>query len=570
LENDDFTDLDNWIYTPDPDLSIDIDGEISLLEDEGYLKIDDEIIYYDHIATDSEGYSLTGILRGQFGTEPQRHYIDTVFYFILAVQTPIDIFLQMKRILQLASIDDIYISTQFDTYALEGLLNVTTQPIIEEAKLSDIYFDLVNLADCMSFQNEDGLIDILKHTEEPAVYKKITDDANIIYSTPDIDLNEESRYTRWLLLWNRFDLEKKLDDDDAYGRGNITIDGDSEDFYEDSKTDKQHTAWLNAGTDAEITAANTYVNNLLNERRIRQREAQHILSAALEIKDDDIKLGDLVKIRTKKVIDENGISQLLRYRAIKKEPSAGRIKFNFIKIIESFSPLDLEGLYLWFPDFNLSNPSSNNFTWLDEISKTIQISGNYGTGDGIVLENNKNVLSTIGSTSCSINSSILNLNEVTFIGALQLGNLGSSNWTAHLVSDGALTNYFRLSATALIGGVYSGFQFRVIQGSVQIYSIGGANESFDLHPITIFVIKIKFATASDVLNLRLLGLDFSDEGNSFSKRSWTAYNLTGVGSSPMIGKLFEFMYYNRILTDEEINKVGNYYARKYNAEWVEI
>ena len=363
ITNGNYSILTNWEAVSVPIFTMDIDGDAAQFDNSGYLKLDDEIIYYDSIATDSEGASLMGVIRGLFGTESPLHYADTMFYLILSIDTPIDIFLQMKKLLLLVGLDDTYLSTKFDEYAALGTLNVTTLPIIKETKLSDIYFDLVNLADCISFQNEEGLIDILKLDEMPASYVEITDEANIIYNTSNLDLNEKTRLTRWILLWNRIDIDKSLTDDEAYYRGNITVDGDAEAYYGDVLQDKQYTAFLNAGDDpAEVTAINTYVNELLDKRRIRTNEAQWQITAELEIKDDAIKIGQVVKIRTQKVLDENGIAQLLKYRVMKKEPGFNKIKFTFQRMIE-ISPPDIEAFY--YMDLIADGGTLGNYYWHD-------------------------------------------------------------------------------------------------------------------------------------------------------------------------------------------------------------
>lgn len=333
-----YSNSDDWdLQVGTPDFPINIDGDASLLDDSGFIKIDDEIIHYGHITTDSDGQSLTDVERGVFATESPRHKANTAIYYILCVTDAINIFAEMKHLLYLAGITSDYLSAKFDEYILDDDLDVTCLPIIKDSNLADIFFDLVNLADALCFQNEDGLIDIIKINEHPVDYVEISDEANIIFNTSNLDLNDKSRLTRWILYWNRFDIDKGLRDYSAYGRGNITVDDVAETFYGDKIQDIQYTAWLNAADSdtAAINAAIYYANKLLDSRRYRTNQAQLILSCEFEIKDDEIKLAQIVKIRTSKVLNELGESELLKYRVILKEPSDNKIKFKFQMINET-------------------------------------------------------------------------------------------------------------------------------------------------------------------------------------------------------------------------------------------
>ena len=189
----------------------------------------------------------------------------------------------------------------------------------------------------MSFQNEEGMIEVLLHSDDPVEEILLTDEAHLIQGSVSLDLNEESRLTRWVLFWNRFNLDEELDSNDAYGRGNLTVDDDQEEYYEGVEQDIQHTAFLNGELTAEITAASDYANDLLFSRRGRTREAQWLLTASLEIKDDTIKLGQVVFIKTRNVLATDGTIPILTYRVIKKEPSANKIKFLFKRMIQDSS-----------------------------------------------------------------------------------------------------------------------------------------------------------------------------------------------------------------------------------------
>ena len=180
----------------------------------------------------------------------------------------------------------------------------------------------------MSWNGEDGKIKILKHTEDPATYATITDEENIILNSAKVDLNEESRRTRWLFYWNRYDLEKGIEDEEAFNRANITVDATAEsaDEYNDEVEDLQFCTFLNDDSDV-VADINTYIDStLLINRQTRTRNAQPLFFCDVELKDNDIKTGDVLKLSTNKLQDKDGVDfSNVPFRLIKKEPKGNRI-----------------------------------------------------------------------------------------------------------------------------------------------------------------------------------------------------------------------------------------------------
>lgn len=348
LTADDYTDLDNWSLIVPGNIETGITGDISLLPDSGYLRIDEEIIYYSHIVDDSEGGSLTGMIRGMFGTEPVDHSDNTAIYYIICVQDPLDAFAQLKFLLQVAGIDAEYISSAFDDYEAENILDVTCLPIIKESKLAEPFFDLVNLLDAVCFQNEQGQIDILLQSERPETFVQLTDEANLIFNSFSLDLNANGRYTRWVLYWERYDIEKNMTDPDAYEKGNLTVDGTKESYYEDQILDVQYSVWLNTNDNLSEAQAIEYANTVLDSRRQRTSRAPFILSGELEIKDDTIEIGQVVKIKTGLVLTETGSQEFLQYRAVYKERRGNKIYFKFKRLYDAITPLSFADLKDWY------------------------------------------------------------------------------------------------------------------------------------------------------------------------------------------------------------------------------
>lgn len=341
LTGDDPTDLNDWTLREDYNFSASIEGnQITQLPASGYVRINKEIIYYASYYLSAGTYYLSGMRRVQFDTEADRHYEGTYLAVLLNTVVSWNPFNMLKYLLQLAGIDSNYIAWNFGLYASDWITNsenplVTLKPIIKDIKLSRLYFDLVRLVNCMSWVNEDGEIDILKHDEDyPDYIRDITDEANIISGSLSVDYNEEDRLTRWILFWNRFDIEESIDEANAYSRINIVVDADAETDkeYGDIKEDEHYTVWFSEDSD-DVTKINTYVDALLQKRATRTRDAREIVECQVELKDAIIKTGYSVKLSTKHLQDIYGEDyNEVKFRVIKKEMMSNKIALTLLRL----------------------------------------------------------------------------------------------------------------------------------------------------------------------------------------------------------------------------------------------
>lgn len=339
LTGTDPTDLNDWTYLINYNFTEAIEGsQIDLLSTfGGYLRLNKEIIKYQSLYYQAGVWYLSGVTRAVFDTEADWHYEGTylsVLYYALTPQNP---FTMLKILLNLANINDSYISDKFDEYESywaghSNLPRVNLKPIIKDEKLSRLYFDLVRLTNSVSWVNEDGKIDIIFHTEYGGTHK-VNDEANIISDSFSVDYNEASRMTRWILYWNRFDIEQGTDEANAYSRINIVADADAETDkeYGDIKEDSQYSVWFSEESD-DIDKINTYVDELLQKRATRTRDAQEIVECQVELKDANIKTGSIVKLSTKHLQDIYGEDyNEVKFRVIKKEMMGNKIALTLLR-----------------------------------------------------------------------------------------------------------------------------------------------------------------------------------------------------------------------------------------------
>lgn len=338
LTGEDPSDLNDWTAKLNYNVVAAIEGtQITSLPASGYIRIDKEVIYYASYYLSAGTYYLSGICRIQFETEADRHYEGTYLSVLYYTLTPINPFTALRNLLNLAQIDDSYISESFESYRSDWENDATKPkvnliPIIKDVKLSRLYFDLVRLTNSISWVNEDGKIDILNH-KDPGYVHYADDESNVISDSVSVDYNEESRMTRWIIFWNRFDIEGGIDEADSYSRINIVVDADAETDkeYGDIKEDEQYSVWLSEDSD-DVDKINTYLGELLQERATRTRDAQEIIECKFELKDANIKTGNIVILSTKHLQDIYGEDyNQVRFRVIKKEMMNNKIALTLLR-----------------------------------------------------------------------------------------------------------------------------------------------------------------------------------------------------------------------------------------------
>lgn len=237
------------------------------------------------------------------------------------------------------------------------------------------------------------------------------------------------------------------------------------------------------------------------------------------------------------------------------------------------SPLDISGIKHWFADDTLENPSDNNFIWTDKITGTMTLSGDYGSGDGIVQVNGFNVLNIDknGDEENQLNTTV-DIKDMTFIGMVKhtLPSKYSSGFSLHLWLQpgwGSGSGWaLGFSQHASGGTNFSGIIHSATNGFTPSYFIGygGTNPNWPTEPNQIpfmpvfFAFRFKFGAGSNLLKLNLNDVQYSSS-ESHGENRISFWNI----APKFTGNVFEFMFFDKILTDEEVNYLRVYYAEKY-------
>jgi len=323
--------IGDWTDRTANDVEIDV-SSASALPSSGYFQVNDEIIYY----ASKSSNTLKGLLRGLFETNSETTHENGTQIYSIAYAASGNPYQVLQDLLTLGGIASGYISSAFGTLeaAWTGI-DFSFLPYSKKKKLSEIYFNAVRSVDCISWVGEDGKIEIKELTNTTSA-GELNDTENIISGSISRDLNEESRYTRWILHWNRFDGTKDLDDLESYLNTTVLVDADAEsaNYYNDQVQDEFFSAFI-ADTGNTASDAATYVDDLLTAWKTRTKQAQEIVTLAVELKDSGYKTGDVITLTTTRLQDIDGLGySAVKFMIIKKEPQGGRIRLTLKRIYE--------------------------------------------------------------------------------------------------------------------------------------------------------------------------------------------------------------------------------------------
>jgi len=255
------------------------------------------------------------------------------------------------------------------------------------------------------------------------------------------------------------------------------------------------------------------------------------------------------------------------YIRVKEYPNAYVSNINFFKDnTVSFLPSDISNILFWFNDTGLSNPSSNNFSWIDSISGGTS-SGNYGTGDGIKTLNSRNVLHTVASTSGGSSFTISLTPAMTFFWIWYGTSFISAGNAAWYIAQS--NNYF-IKAGCIDGANVGSFNNYLAGSSKNV--IEPANTSF--YSSWNIVCATLDGNNLGLTKLYTQGITYNASKN-FTFTTYPSYNINIGGSfsyvsNPWQGYIGEFLGYSKILNTSEINQVGGYYYLKYGLPWIAI
>lgn len=283
-------------------------GEGAQYDGDDYIRIGSEIIYKGG----RSGDTLTGLLRGQWGTEADSHGSDAQVQLCRTwIDTPLTTVI--NDILNETGISDTYIDTaqlslQEATW-LGNSYNVTTT-ISRPESGSTLLAELAQIANGSIWW--DPIAQQVKFkiiaAEPPSSSLTLWDDEeNFIAESVQITSADDERVTRVAIHYDLRDYTEDSEDQQNFERSRLQIDADAEspDEYGDRRIDETYSRWLTNANDGAVLA-------LAGRKLTRYRDAPKRIKARLDPKDYTDGPGDLVEVRTAQLLDQDGSPRTVR------------------------------------------------------------------------------------------------------------------------------------------------------------------------------------------------------------------------------------------------------------------
>lgn len=300
-----------------------------------YFIVDDEIIYAGALNTGTN--VLSTLTRGMFNTTAAAHDDGTKIQEA-AYYAPGESFAHAESILSTAGIAAGNIdSTAFTFWAdfprtIENFSAIIIKP--ESAK--NLYFELIDLLNSHSWQNEEQKITVRRHlaNDPNRSYTVITDEANIVSRSGQVDLNADSRYTRVVIYHDKNPLSDDDKDPKNYNAITIAVDADAEstNLYGEVRELVIFSRWFRKGYLPDATYS-SMVANLAARRLQRVRESAEIVTFDLSIKDQALITGGDVRLSTDEILTIDGQALSRRpFFVIKRTRERTKLKYQAMKL----------------------------------------------------------------------------------------------------------------------------------------------------------------------------------------------------------------------------------------------
>jgi hypothetical protein len=208
-----------------------------------------------------------------------------------------------------------------------------TAVVSEPKKLSDLFFEVVDLLDAKVWVAENLKITIRRNIQNAPgrLYHTLSDEDDITLHSGSVDLNEKSRITRMSIYWDKDPIGQD-DGSTSYRRLDIAVDPDAEDNYDGMIEKKVLSRWIDP-TSGEEGKIGRFVQNLGLRRITRQRDAQPLITLELPPKDASVLTGDYVRLSTDELLDEDGSPITRRiFQVVKRERKGDKYALTLLQV----------------------------------------------------------------------------------------------------------------------------------------------------------------------------------------------------------------------------------------------
>lgn len=307
---------------------------VSQYDASGYVRVNSEIFYYSSRSVDTTTgiTTFSGLQRGQFNgdgwsqatshkagdiTQQVKTYVD---------QNPIDI---MKDLLNQAGILDTDIDVgQFNSERDKWFVGVKFRGILHEpVKVKTYLQELREQTFTSIWQGDDQKIKV-KFTGPNLpgqTYRQISDAANIIRSSHAVD-DKKYEYLSRATIFYDIEANKPGSEPAQFKRATVVINSDVESTNESGAVSSRkpiYSRWIR--TDL---AGDSYTRSVANRILRQTYQGVQTIQFELELKDEDLALGEIFELTSKDVVDIDGQPKIEKWQVIKKQKSSrGRTQY---------------------------------------------------------------------------------------------------------------------------------------------------------------------------------------------------------------------------------------------------
>ena len=342
--------------TPDYIITLEIEPDTANAEKVNVLGFD----------TSVPTFPFVDIQRGRWGTIARNHPAGSHFRLVYEFGTErgdptgvpmginiIDAILQMYRYTGLREdeIDTATFQSERDAWLLtviDGATGASYGPavrrtITENTEVETLASELRELSGLMVFVSAGLQIScrLFAPILPGATVATLTDAANIVSGSVTLEEDDEDRVSRVLIGYDLIDGEAG-DSTDDFNRVLVEadLDAESRNYYGEQRQKVLLTKWLQ--NVSGVAALDLAAANFTAQISARFRHGRRILKAALNIKDDDIDIGDPLQVQTAHIQDAHGNSYDGKMFVMSKRTDGERIT---IEVLDTFNVLERPWFY---------------------------------------------------------------------------------------------------------------------------------------------------------------------------------------------------------------------------------
>lgn len=297
-------------------------GTIAEYDTSGVLRIDDELIRYTGRETVDDGLRITGMTRGSFGTVAEEHDAETQVQMCLFFDnvTVDDAYAELTRKSRSGRIPVAYLDLdQWSEQMLETLADYTVYGVVSEPTSAAEIIGRIQLQ-TLSF--------LFWDEQDAKVYMRVVKG----WSTPpdvlDDDVNfmsfsvEELTDQRITQLWFSYAMRDQTDED-TYKRVIVSADLDAE-------SDNEYGDSVRRDIAGNFTARKIQALDVAGRYMRKYTDVPRRVSFELDQKDKARRLGDVIGISHRLLIDEHGNRSVTYWMITECEPLLRQGKIRYV------------------------------------------------------------------------------------------------------------------------------------------------------------------------------------------------------------------------------------------------